>query len=74
MCLDDGVWEAEATNAQKQRVDLKLDPDTATIISEKLDDSSLRGQLLGRRKRGVTPFSFSAPARPASATPVCVPA
>lgn len=36
--FDDGVWEAEATNAQKQRVDLKLDPDTATIISEKLDD------------------------------------
>ena len=36
--FDDGVWEAEAPNAQKQRVDLKLDPDTATIISEKLDD------------------------------------
>lgn len=36
--FDDGFWEADATNPQNQRVELKLHPQTAAIVSEKLDD------------------------------------
>lgn len=36
--FDDGIWEAEATNSQGQRVDLKLHPQTGAVLREKLDD------------------------------------
>ena len=36
--FDDGVWEADAINAQGQRVEIKIDPFTGSILREKLDD------------------------------------
>lgn len=36
--FDDGLWEAEATNARRQRVELKLHPQTGAVLREKLDD------------------------------------
>ena len=35
--FDDGLWEAEATTAQGQRVDLKLDPQDGRVISQTRD-------------------------------------
>ena len=35
--FDDGVWEAEATNSQGVRVDLKIDPVTGNVIRETRD-------------------------------------
>lgn len=35
---DDGHWEAEATNAAGQAVELRLDPHTGQVLSERLDD------------------------------------
>lgn len=35
---DDGHWEAEATNLAGQSVELRLDPHTAQVLSERLDD------------------------------------
>lgn len=35
---DDGVWEAEATNARRQRVELKIHPETGAVLREKLED------------------------------------
>lgn len=35
---DDGMWEADATNAQGQRVELKIDPATGQVLREQLDD------------------------------------
>ena len=36
--LDDGVWEADATNAKGFRVELKIHPETGAVLREKLDD------------------------------------
>ncbi|MFG5779471.1 PepSY domain-containing protein [Comamonas sp. J-3] len=36
--LDDGVWEADATNAKGLRVELKIHPETGAVLREKLDD------------------------------------
>ncbi|NYZ61207.1 PepSY domain-containing protein [Luteimonas sp. SJ-16] len=35
--FDDGLWEAEADDAQGQRMDLKLDPQDGRIISQSRD-------------------------------------
>ncbi|MCD9098330.1 PepSY domain-containing protein [Luteimonas fraxinea] len=35
--FDDGMWEAEADNAQGQRMDLKLDPEDGRIVSQSRD-------------------------------------
>ena len=35
--FDDGMWEAEADNAQGQRMDLKLDPEDGRVVSESRD-------------------------------------
>lgn len=35
--FDDGLWEAEADNAEGQRMDLKLDPQDGRIVSETRD-------------------------------------
>lgn len=35
--FDDGLWEAEADNAQGQRMDLKMDPQDGRIISQTRD-------------------------------------
>ncbi len=35
---DDGFWEAEATNTAGQAVELRLDPHTGRVLSERLDD------------------------------------
>ena len=35
---DDGFWEAEATNTAGQSVELRLDPHTGRVLSERLDD------------------------------------
>lgn len=35
---DDGLWEAEATNVAGQSVELRLDPHTGKVLSERLDD------------------------------------
>lgn len=36
--LDDGVWEADATNAKGLRVELKIHPETGAVLREKLND------------------------------------
>ena len=36
--LDDAVWEADATNAQGQRVELRLNAHTGKVLSESIDD------------------------------------
>ena len=36
--LDDAVWEADATNAQGQRVELRLNAHTGKVLSEAIDD------------------------------------
>ncbi|WP_394682384.1 PepSY domain-containing protein [uncultured Comamonas sp.] len=36
--LDDGIWEADAINAQGFRVELKIHPETGVVLREKLDD------------------------------------
>lgn len=35
--FDDGIWQAEADNAQGQRMDLKIDPQDGRVISETRD-------------------------------------
>lgn len=35
---DDGIYEAEATNASGQRVDLDIDPATANVLREEPDN------------------------------------
>ncbi|MBF9263989.1 PepSY domain-containing protein [Paracidovorax cattleyae] len=35
---DDGFWEAEATNAANQPVELRIEPTTGKVLREKLDD------------------------------------
>jgi hypothetical protein len=35
---DDGIWEAEATNAAGQRVELDIDPTTGAVIREEPDN------------------------------------
>ena len=35
--FDDGMWEAEADNAQGVRMDLKLDPQDGRVVSESRD-------------------------------------
>lgn len=35
---DDGFWEADATNTAGQSVELRLDPHTGRVLSERLDD------------------------------------
>ncbi len=35
---DDGIYEAEATNASGQRVDLDIDPATGNVMREEPDD------------------------------------
>ncbi|WCM94307.1 PepSY domain-containing protein [Acidovorax sp. NCPPB 2350] len=35
---DDGFWEAEATNAANLPVELRVEPTTGKVLSEKLDD------------------------------------
>lgn len=35
---DDGIYEAEATNASGQRVDLDIDPSTGNVLREEPDD------------------------------------
>lgn len=35
--FDDGMWEAEADNAEGQRMDLKLDPEDGRVISQSRD-------------------------------------
>lgn len=35
---DDGIYEAEATNASGQRVDLDIDPATGNVLREEPDD------------------------------------
>ena len=35
---DDGIWEAEATNAAGQRVELDIDPTSGAVIREEPDD------------------------------------
>ena len=37
MKFDDGMWEAEADNAQGVRMDLKLDPQDGRVVSESRD-------------------------------------
>lgn len=36
--FDDGRWEADATNAAGQRVELYIDPQSGAVLREKLDD------------------------------------
>ncbi len=35
---DDGMWEVEATNSAGQRVELKVDPVSGTVVREERDD------------------------------------
>lgn len=35
---DDGIYEAEATNASGQRVDLDIDPSTGAVLREEPDN------------------------------------
>ncbi|SFD47430.1 PepSY domain-containing protein [Paracidovorax konjaci] len=35
---DDGFWEAEATNRANQAVELRVEPTTGQVLSERLDD------------------------------------
>ncbi len=35
---DDGFWEAEATNAASQPVELRIESTTGKVLREKLDD------------------------------------
>jgi hypothetical protein len=35
---DDGIWEAEATNAAGQRVELDIDPTSGAVIREEPDN------------------------------------
>lgn len=37
---DDGIWEAEATNAAGQRVELDIDPTSGSVIREEPDDDN----------------------------------
>ena len=37
MKFDDGMWQAEADNAQGVRMDLKLDPQDGRVVSETRD-------------------------------------
>ena len=36
--LDDAIWEADATNAQGQRVELRINAHTGKVLSESIDD------------------------------------
>jgi hypothetical protein len=36
--LDDAVWEADATTAQGQRVELRINAHTGKVLSESIDD------------------------------------
>ncbi|KRG66894.1 hypothetical protein ABB27_12115 [Stenotrophomonas terrae] len=56
--FDDGMWEADATNADGKKVDVKLDPRTGTVYPDKavsqLSEADIRAQLSSAGYTGVS--------------------